>query len=94
VRRAPFALLVFLVTSIFAKSTVRFLKFQILRYVLLLFQAIAYAETRACFRTGEIHPLESGGNLERTIVQRSRSEIGDVPRDAAITGAGFWGQDW
>ena len=30
-------------------------------------QAIAYAETRACFRRGEIRVLDSTGNLERTI---------------------------
>ena len=29
--------------------------------------AIAYAETRACFRRGEIRVLDSTGNLERTI---------------------------
>jgi hypothetical protein len=30
-------------------------------------QAIGYAETRACFRSGEIRVLGSGGNLEHTI---------------------------
>ena len=30
-------------------------------------QAIDYAETRACFRSGEIRILDSGGNVERTI---------------------------
>jgi hypothetical protein len=30
-------------------------------------QAIGYAETRACFRTGEIRVLDSTGKLERTI---------------------------
>jgi len=30
-------------------------------------QAIGYAETRACFRSGEIRILDSGGNVERTI---------------------------
>ncbi len=30
-------------------------------------QAIRYAETRACFRSGEIRILDSGGNVERTI---------------------------
>jgi hypothetical protein len=30
-------------------------------------QAIDYAETRACFRTGEIRVLDSTGKLERTI---------------------------
>jgi hypothetical protein len=30
-------------------------------------QAIEYAETRACFRTGEIRVLDSAGNIERTI---------------------------
>jgi hypothetical protein len=30
-------------------------------------QAIDYAETRACFRSGEIRTLDSGGKLERTI---------------------------
>jgi hypothetical protein len=30
-------------------------------------QAIAYAETRACFRSGEIRVLDSSGNLERMI---------------------------
>ena len=30
-------------------------------------QAIEYAETRACFRVGEIRVLDSSGNLERTI---------------------------
>jgi len=28
---------------------------------------MGYAETRACFRSGEIHVLDSSGNLERTI---------------------------
>jgi hypothetical protein len=30
-------------------------------------QAIDYAETRACFRKGEIRVLDSAGKLERTI---------------------------
>jgi hypothetical protein len=30
-------------------------------------QAIDYAETRACFCTGEIRVLDSKGNLERII---------------------------
>ncbi len=30
-------------------------------------QAIDYAETRACFRKGEIRVLDSSGNIERTI---------------------------
>jgi hypothetical protein len=30
-------------------------------------QAIDYAETRACFRQGEIRVLDSTGKLERTI---------------------------
>ncbi len=30
-------------------------------------QAIGYAQTRACFRTGEIRILDSNGKLERTI---------------------------
>ena len=30
-------------------------------------QAIGYAETRACFRSGEIRVLGSSGNIERTI---------------------------
>jgi hypothetical protein len=30
-------------------------------------QAIAYAETRACFRSGEIRILDSAGKLERAI---------------------------
>jgi catechol 2,3-dioxygenase-like lactoylglutathione lyase family enzyme len=30
-------------------------------------QAIDYAETRACFRSGEIRVLDSSGNVERTI---------------------------
>jgi hypothetical protein len=30
-------------------------------------QAIDYAETRACFRTGEIRVLDSTSKLERTI---------------------------
>jgi hypothetical protein len=30
-------------------------------------QAIAYAETRACFRSGEIRVLDSSGNVERII---------------------------
>jgi len=30
-------------------------------------QAIDYAETRACFRRGEIRVLDSTGKLERTI---------------------------
>ncbi len=29
--------------------------------------AIDYAETRACFRSGEIRVLDASGNLERTI---------------------------
>jgi hypothetical protein len=31
-------------------------------------QAIDYAETRACFRSGEIRVLDSTGKLERTII--------------------------
>jgi hypothetical protein len=30
-------------------------------------QAIDYAQNRACFRSGEIHILDSTGKLERTI---------------------------
>ena len=30
-------------------------------------QAIDYAESRACFRSGEIRVLDSSGNIERTI---------------------------
>jgi hypothetical protein len=30
-------------------------------------QAIDYAQTRACFRSGEIRVLDSSGNIERTI---------------------------
>ena len=30
-------------------------------------QTIGYAETRTCFRTGEIRVLDSSGNLERKI---------------------------
>jgi len=30
-------------------------------------QAINYAENRACFRSGEIRILDSGGNVERVI---------------------------
>ena len=30
-------------------------------------QAIGYAETRACYRSGEIRVLDSDGNVERTI---------------------------
>ena len=30
-------------------------------------QAINYAQTRACFRSGEIRILDSSGNVERTI---------------------------
>jgi len=30
-------------------------------------QAIDYAQNRACFRSGEIHVLDSMGKLERTI---------------------------
>jgi hypothetical protein len=30
-------------------------------------QAIDYAETRACCRSGEIRVLDSSGNIERTI---------------------------
>jgi hypothetical protein len=30
-------------------------------------QAIDYAQTRACFRSGEIRILDSTGNIERTI---------------------------
>jgi hypothetical protein len=29
--------------------------------------AISYAEDRACFRSGEIRVLDSGGNVERVI---------------------------
>jgi hypothetical protein len=29
--------------------------------------AISYAQNRACFRSGEIHILDSTGKLERTI---------------------------
>jgi len=29
--------------------------------------AISYAENRACFRSGEIRILDSGGNVERVI---------------------------
>jgi hypothetical protein len=31
-------------------------------------QAINYAETRACFRSGEIRVLDSSGNVEHTIL--------------------------
>jgi hypothetical protein len=30
-------------------------------------QPIDYAETRACFRSGEIRVLDAAGNIERTI---------------------------
>jgi hypothetical protein len=30
-------------------------------------QAIGYAETRACFRSGEIRVMDSSGKIERTI---------------------------
>lgn len=30
-------------------------------------QAIGYAQNRACFRSGEMHVLDSRGKLERTI---------------------------
>jgi hypothetical protein len=30
-------------------------------------QAIDYAQNRACFRSGQIRVLDSGGNVERTI---------------------------
>jgi hypothetical protein len=30
-------------------------------------QAIDYAETRACFRSGEIRVLDANGSIERTI---------------------------
>jgi hypothetical protein len=30
-------------------------------------QAFSYAETRACFRSGEIRVLDSTGNVERAI---------------------------
>ena len=30
-------------------------------------QAISYAQTRACFRSGEIRILDSSGNVERVI---------------------------
>ena len=30
-------------------------------------QAVDYAETRACFRCGEIRVLDATGNIERTI---------------------------
>jgi hypothetical protein len=30
-------------------------------------QGIDYAETRACFRSGEIRVLDATGNIERTI---------------------------
>ena len=36
-------------------------------------QAIDYAETRACFRSGEIRVLDSSGNVERTIAFNSGS---------------------
>jgi hypothetical protein len=35
-------------------------------------QAIGYAETRACFRSGEIRILDSTGNVEQTIHFRER----------------------
>ena len=31
-------------------------------------QAISYAETRACFRSGEIRVLDSAGNIEHKIL--------------------------
>jgi len=37
-------------------------------------RAIGYADTRACFRSGEIRILDSAGYIERTILQRSESE--------------------
>ena len=37
-------------------------------------QAINYAETRACFRSGEIRILDSSGNVERTIALTRRIE--------------------
>ena len=35
-------------------------------------QAIDYAETRACFRSGEIRVLDASGKLERTIAFNER----------------------
>ena len=36
-------------------------------------QAINYAQTRACFRSGEIRILDSSGNVERTIPFNERN---------------------
>jgi hypothetical protein len=38
-------------------------------------EAIDYAETRACFRTGEIRVLDSTGELERTIAFNESDRI-------------------
>ena len=38
-------------------------------------QAIGYAETRACFRSGEIRVLDSGGNVERTIAFNEATQM-------------------
>jgi hypothetical protein len=45
-------------------------------------QAIGYAETRACFRTGEIRILDLTGKLERTILFNKQIKCCDVPPDA------------
>jgi len=39
-------------------------------------QAIDYAKTRACFRTGEIPALDASGNIQRTI---AFNEVGRMP---------------
>jgi hypothetical protein len=38
-------------------------------------QAIDYAQNRACFRSGEIRILDSGGNVERTIAFNEATRI-------------------
>ena len=38
-------------------------------------QAIDYAETRACFRSGEIRVLDANGKLERTIAFNDSSRM-------------------
>jgi hypothetical protein len=54
-------------------------------------QAIGYAETRACFRSGEIRILNSIGNVgAHHPIQRSGSEaviLGDHPVDGHVKAA-------
>jgi hypothetical protein len=48
-------------------------------------QAIDYAETRACFRSGEIRVLDSSGNVERTIAFNETGRMLDVPCFATLS---------